>query len=146
MSWKTNLFHWFLSSSDREETVAWGVNEFTFNGPTLVPLGTAPTDSSMILLKRSLCSLHSSCISSISFLLAFYRGCKPHPHCFGEVSVPCAMHSEADKSSGLLQFKTYCCALFFLSFCCNSQEQTAQIRNRHWTVALQLFKKNTKHL
>lgn len=36
----------------------------------MVPLGAAPTDSSVILLKLSLCSLHSGCISSISFLLA----------------------------------------------------------------------------
>lgn len=101
----------------------------------------------MILLKLSQYYLHSDWIQPMSFLQALCKGCEPHPNGFGAVSVPCE-YTMWGRQKLWVSYKSKHVAVHFFSsfFCCNSQEQIAQIRNRHWTVALQLFKKNAKHL
>lgn len=86
MSGKTDSFH--LSYSDREEAVARDVNLLVV-GPTSAAPGAAPTPPSVVLLKPSHFYLRSGFIQPVSFLLAFCKGCEPHPNSSGAVSVPC---------------------------------------------------------
>lgn len=117
-------------------------------GPTAAALGAALTPPLVILLKLSCFYLHSGCVHPVLFLLAFCKGCELHPGSFGAVSVPCDYILWGRQKLWMSYNSKHTAVHFFFPFCfcCNSQEQIAQIRNRHWTVALQLFKKNTKHL